>query len=247
MASWCVSAAAPSRRRSRPSYAPSRERHDRAERDGSGDGGDQACRLPQGRGGSGGDRTRGDAGRSLLGRGLRVRSKRADRVKLIFWDGTGVCLFAKRLEDGKFQWPTVGDSVMHLTAAQLAALLEGLDWERRETGERQRVQVPYDEGVANHIDPESCAGGREAVREALTGVRVGQPLSGVRLPNRRADALQSAEGNTTRRVIASTGRLRVVVRPWHARTSLVREPRGLRFAHRSRAMGRTVKARGHRP
>ena len=175
------------------------------------------------------------------------RSKRADRVKLIFWDGTGVCLFAKRLEDGKFQWPTIGDSVMRLTAAELAALLEGLDWERRETGERQRVQVPYDEGVANHIDPESCVGGREAVREALTGVRVGQPLSGVRLPNRSADALQSAEGNTSRRVIASTGRLRVVVRPWHARTSLVREPRGLRFAHRSRAMGRTVKARGHRP
>ena len=33
------------------------------------------------------------------------RAKRADRVKLIFWDGTGVCLFAKRLEDGKFRWP----------------------------------------------------------------------------------------------------------------------------------------------
>jgi transposase len=50
------------------------------------------------------------------------RSKRADRVKLIFWDGTGVCLFAKRLEDGKFQWPSIGDAVMRLTAAQLAAL-----------------------------------------------------------------------------------------------------------------------------
>ena len=35
------------------------------------------------------------------------RAKRADRVKLIFWDGTGVCLFAKRLEDGKFRWPKV--------------------------------------------------------------------------------------------------------------------------------------------
>ena len=58
------------------------------------------------------------------------RSKRADRVKLIFWDGTGVCLFAKRLEDGKFQWPTIGDGVLRLSAAQLAALLEGLDWRR---------------------------------------------------------------------------------------------------------------------
>ena len=40
------------------------------------------------------------------------RAKRADRVKLIYWDGTGVCLFAKRLEDGKFRWPSVQDAVM---------------------------------------------------------------------------------------------------------------------------------------
>lgn len=58
------------------------------------------------------------------------RAKRADRVKLIFWDGTGVCLFAKRLEDGKFRWPKAQDSVLRLTAAQLSALLEGLDWRR---------------------------------------------------------------------------------------------------------------------
>jgi transposase len=58
------------------------------------------------------------------------RAKRADRVKLVFWDGTGVCLFAKRLEDGAFRWPSVQDWVMHLTAAQLSALLEGLDWRR---------------------------------------------------------------------------------------------------------------------
>ena len=58
------------------------------------------------------------------------RAKRADRVKLIFWDGTGVCLFAKRLEDGEFRWPSVQDGVMRLTAAQLSALLEGLDWRR---------------------------------------------------------------------------------------------------------------------
>ena len=81
------------------------------------------------------------------------------------------------------------------------------------------MKVPYGEGVAIHIGPESCAGGREAAREALTGVRVGQPLSGERLLNRSADAIQSAEGNTDRRAIASAGRLRVVCRPWHARTS----------------------------
>jgi transposase len=58
------------------------------------------------------------------------RAKRADRVKLVFWDGTGVCLFAKRLEDGKFRWPALRDGVIRLTAAQLSALLEGLDWRR---------------------------------------------------------------------------------------------------------------------
>jgi hypothetical protein len=45
------------------------------------------------------------------------RAKRADRVKLIYWDGTGVCLFAKRLEDGRFRWPSVQDGVMRLGAA----------------------------------------------------------------------------------------------------------------------------------
>jgi transposase len=58
------------------------------------------------------------------------RAKRADRVKLLFWDGTGVCLFAKRLEEGEFRWPKIENGVMRLSAAQLSALLEGLDWKR---------------------------------------------------------------------------------------------------------------------
>jgi transposase len=58
------------------------------------------------------------------------RSKRADRVKLIVWDGTGLCLFAKRLEQGTFRWPKIEDGTMRLAPAQLAALIEGLDWTR---------------------------------------------------------------------------------------------------------------------
>jgi transposase len=58
------------------------------------------------------------------------RARRADRVKLIYWDGTGVCLFAKRLEDGRFRWPNIEDGVIRLSAAQLSALIEGLDWRR---------------------------------------------------------------------------------------------------------------------
>ena len=62
------------------------------------------------------------------------RAKRPDRIKLIFWDGTGVCLFAKRLEDGEFRWPKIEDGVMRLSAAEFSALLEGLDWRRVHTG-----------------------------------------------------------------------------------------------------------------
>jgi len=58
------------------------------------------------------------------------RAKRADRIKLVFWDGTGVCLFSKRLEDGEFRWPKIEDGVMRLSAAEFSALLEGLDWKR---------------------------------------------------------------------------------------------------------------------
>jgi transposase len=58
------------------------------------------------------------------------RAKRVDRIKLVFWDGSGLCLFAKRLEGGVFRWPKIEDGVMGLSAAQLSALLEGLDWRR---------------------------------------------------------------------------------------------------------------------
>jgi len=69
------------------------------------------------------------------------RAKRADRIKLIFWDGTGLCLYAKRLEEGQFRWPKVQDGVMRLTSAQLGALLEGLDWRRVRQARRTRTPV----------------------------------------------------------------------------------------------------------
>jgi transposase len=64
------------------------------------------------------------------------RAKRADRIKLVWWDGTGLCLMAKRLEQGRFRWPGIQDGVMRLSAAQLGALLEGLDWRRVHAGRR---------------------------------------------------------------------------------------------------------------
>jgi transposase len=53
------------------------------------------------------------------------RARRADRIKLVWWDGTGLCLMAKKLESGGFKWPGIQDGVMRLTSAQLGALLGG--------------------------------------------------------------------------------------------------------------------------
>ena len=59
-----------------------------------------------------------------------IRSKRGDYVKILTWDGSGLCLFAKRLEKGRFVWPPIVEGALHLTPAQLALLIEGIDWRR---------------------------------------------------------------------------------------------------------------------
>ena len=56
------------------------------------------------------------------------RGKRSDRIKILWWDGTGLCLYAKRLERGRFIWPSPTDGVVAITAAQLGYMLEGIDW-----------------------------------------------------------------------------------------------------------------------
>jgi transposase len=56
------------------------------------------------------------------------RPKRSDRLKLLVWDGSGLCLITKRLESGAFTWPPVRDGAVTLTAAQLRLLFTGLDW-----------------------------------------------------------------------------------------------------------------------
>ena len=58
------------------------------------------------------------------------RSKRADRVKLLAWDGSGMVLVTKWLHQGGFTWPPIRDGVVHLSASQLTMLLDGLDWTR---------------------------------------------------------------------------------------------------------------------
>ena len=58
------------------------------------------------------------------------RGKRGDRRKALVWDGSGLCLYAKRLERGKFVWPRAHEGALRLSAAQLAMLLEGLNWKQ---------------------------------------------------------------------------------------------------------------------
>jgi hypothetical protein len=86
------------------------------------------------------------------------------------------------------------------------------------------VKVHHDEGVANHIDPESCAGTCEGTGEALTGGRIGQPSSRERDIISGADAVLYVEGKTEGRDIARAPTTRRGRRPWHVRALLVRNP-----------------------
>ena len=56
------------------------------------------------------------------------RGRRGDLIKVLWWDGDGLCLFSKRLERGRFVWPQAENGTVALTRAQLSMLLEGIDW-----------------------------------------------------------------------------------------------------------------------
>jgi len=56
------------------------------------------------------------------------RGRRGDLIKVLWHDGQGACLFSKKLERGRFIWPSAADGVVTITSAQLGYLLEGIDW-----------------------------------------------------------------------------------------------------------------------
>ena len=56
------------------------------------------------------------------------RGKRGDLLKILWHDGLGMSLYAKRLERGKFIWPSPSGGVVPISAAQLSYMLEGTDW-----------------------------------------------------------------------------------------------------------------------
>ena len=86
------------------------------------------------------------------------------------------------------------------------------------------MQVHYDEGLANHIGPEPCAGIREDAGEASAGERAGQPLSRDRKVTPGADTVCVVEGNMPKCANASAWATRRGRRTWHACMFLAREP-----------------------
>ena len=64
-----------------------------------------------------------------------LKPNRGDLIKVLWFDGDGLCLFAKRLERGRFVWPQATSGTVSLTRAQLSMLLEAIDWRRPMTTE----------------------------------------------------------------------------------------------------------------
>lgn len=72
-----------------------------------------------------------------------------NRIKGVYWDGSGLCVFAKRLEGGSFSWPTSSEEAKEITGAELAMLLEGIDirrarhrmWYRRRPVEKKTKEA----------------------------------------------------------------------------------------------------------
>ena len=61
------------------------------------------------------------------------RAKRSDRIKILVWDGSGLVLIWKQLNENAFRWPPIVDGVMRLSPVEFAALFDGLDWTRVQT------------------------------------------------------------------------------------------------------------------
>ena len=91
------------------------------------------------------------------------------------------------------------------------------------------MKVPNDEEIANHIVPESCAAYREVRREALTGVRVGQPSSREMYKPRVLTPYMWRKATRLCAINASAQSTRRGQRPWHVCTLLAREPGDLGF------------------
>ncbi len=100
------------------------------------------------------------------------RGRRGDLVKILSWDGQGLCLYAKRLEKGRFVWPQAKDGAVSLTAALLSMLLEGIDWRdcprfrARSAWNGRRGGCRYEPGVRDGGLKTSCSGSKRSWSDA---------------------------------------------------------------------------------
>jgi hypothetical protein len=98
-----------------------------------------------------------------------------DYLKVLYYDGTGLCLFAKRLESGKFVWPPIVDGKMVLTPAQLTLLIEAMDWRRTVAADVPRRPYPSAEcrSLSQRDGPSSAPGdARYFLRSARSSLRL---------------------------------------------------------------------------
>lgn len=72
---------------------------------------------------------------------MHYETRSGDRVKILWWSGDGLCLFAKRLERGRFVWPQATHGTVSLSSAQLSMLLEGIDWRHPVRTQEPRLAV----------------------------------------------------------------------------------------------------------
>jgi len=68
----------------------------------------------------------------LSGHRFCFRGRRGDLIKIIWHDTQGACLFTRRLERGRFIWPSLADGVVSISQAQMSYLLSGIDWRNRQ-------------------------------------------------------------------------------------------------------------------
>lgn len=71
------------------------------------------------------------------------RNKRADKLKILYFDRTGLAIWYKRLEQGRFHWPPVSGDCVELNAAEVAFLLEGVDWKSLKRHKRFSLPARY--------------------------------------------------------------------------------------------------------
>src|SRR5690242_13446710 len=102
------------------------------------------------------------------------RGRRGDLIKVLWHDGQGFCLFSKRLERGRFLWPSPADGAVTITPAQLGYLLEGIDWRMPQKTWRCQATpslTSYGDGqiYERHDDRPSPARGPEESARARVG------------------------------------------------------------------------------